>query len=102
MNDSTNPYIPPSAPLENRRALGHKQFAKSWFVFLLIATIGGGILGAIFGGLVGGVMGGMGATIASIRMVTAIAGLVVSLPLSYFTYKWTVETFLMGGPDQQS
>ena len=70
-------------------------YLKSWLLFFLIATVGGAVAGGLLGGVVGAVMGANGMPKGHIVLVTAILGFVVGLPISFFTFRWTVRTYIV-------
>ena len=72
---------------------------KSWLLFFIVATLGGALVGAIVGGIVGGVMGLMGATLDRIGYVGQILGYIVSIPVSYFSFVWSVNKFIVSKPN---
>ena len=76
-------------------AISQLPFFKSWLVFAVITTFGGGLLGAIVGMIIGGIMGGAGATVPTTQLITAITGLVLGTPISFLTYKWSVNKFIV-------
>ena len=82
--------------VEPAPAQGH--YFKDWLTYIVCATIGGFIAGAILGfifGAVGGVIAGASGHISSARdlgaKLGAIGGVLASLPVSYFVYRWTVR-----------
>lgn len=95
MNEPQSHYKPPASNVDAATATPQLPFFKSWLVFAAISTFGGGLLGAIVGMIIGGIMGGAGATIATIQVVTGIVGLLLGLPISYFTFKWSVKKFIV-------
>lgn len=71
------------------------KYFKAWIIFFLIATVGGFFLGAIIGGVLGGVMAVAGQSVATIKFVAGILGFVLGIPISYFTFRWTVSEFIV-------
>jgi uncharacterized membrane protein len=71
------------------------SYFKSWLIFFLVASVGGGILGMVFGGLLGGVLGAAGVPIKTITVVGGIVGLIISVPISFFTFKWSVRKYIV-------
>jgi cation transporter-like permease len=92
-----NPYEPPGSNLhlENASATPKVPYFKSWAIFFLITGVGGFIVGAVLGGLVGVAMGSSGVSPTIILVVTGFLGFVVSLPISFFTFKWVAERYLV-------
>ena len=70
-------------------------YAKSWFLFFLIATVGGGLLGVIVGAILGGLLGAAGVPLTSIKLICGIVGFVIALPISFFTFQWSVRKFIV-------
>ncbi|MEO8352606.1 MAG: hypothetical protein ABI680_12790 [Chthoniobacteraceae bacterium] len=71
------------------------DFLKAWALFFVCATIGGGLAGALAGGFLGGVLGVAGMPSGSIKLAGSIAGFLVSLPVSYFFFRYFVSRFLI-------
>ncbi len=71
------------------------KYFKAWIIFFAIATIGGALLGGIAGGLIGVVLGLAQVDLNVIKIAGGAAGFVISLPLSYFTFRWTVSEFIV-------
>ena len=70
-------------------------YIKSWLLFFLVATVGGGIVGMVVGAVVGGVLGAVGVPIGTISIVCTVAGLIVGIPISFFTFKWSVSKYIV-------
>jgi hypothetical protein len=70
-------------------------YVKSWLIFFLVATIGGGLLGVVIGAVLGGFLGAAGVSISSIRLICGVVGFVVALPVSFFTFQWSVRTYIV-------
>ncbi|HET6604320.1 MAG TPA: hypothetical protein VFG21_08925 [Xanthomonadaceae bacterium] len=70
-------------------------YLKSWFLFFVIATIGGIVVGAIVGGALGFALGAAGVALTTIPIVTAAVGFVLSLPISYYSFKWSVGRYIV-------
>ena len=68
---------------------------KAWIVFFLVATVGGMILGGVLGGVIGAVLGASGVPIKQLQIISFFAGLIVGIPLSFFTYWWTIKAFIL-------
>lgn len=71
------------------------KYFKAWIIFFLIATIGGMFLGAVAGFIIGAGMGLAHMDLRLIKIVCGIAGFLLSLPLSYFTFRWAVGEFIV-------
>jgi hypothetical protein len=70
-------------------------YLKSWLVFFLIASIGGGLVGMAVGAVIGGVMGAAGLSLEQIAIVTGATGLIIGIPISFFTFKWSVGKYIV-------
>ncbi len=95
MNEIQNPYIPPAANVELANPDASFPYFKSWFVFFLIAGVGGFFLGAVLGGVAGAILGAEGVSISTIKIITGVGGFLIGLPISYFTFKWSVGKYLI-------
>ena len=71
------------------------NYVKAWLLFFLIATVGGGVAGAIVGGICGAVLGIVGLGIGMIKIVGAVMGFVVGVPISFFTFRWSVNEYIV-------
>ncbi|MBB5358592.1 ABC-type antimicrobial peptide transport system permease subunit [Rhodanobacter sp. ANJX3] len=71
------------------------HYLKSWFLFFLVASIGGGLVGGLFGVITGGVMGAAGVPLDRIALICKILGFLVSVPISFFTFRWSVSTYIV-------
>jgi hypothetical protein len=95
----SNPYMTPTADLDSRGlrtdpSLLPQSFFKAWFMFFLVATLGGAGAGFLVGALAGGVMGASGIDIETITLVCQGLGFVAALPISFLAYRWSVRTYL--------
>ncbi len=70
-------------------------YAKSWFFFFLIATVGGGLLGVIIGAILGAFLGAAGVSLSSIKLIGWMVGFVIALPISFFTFQWSVQKYIV-------
>jgi multisubunit Na+/H+ antiporter MnhE subunit len=71
------------------------KYFKTWIIFFAIVTVGGFILGAGIGAFLGIVLHMAGMELAVVKVACAIAGFIISIPLSYFTFRWTVSEFIV-------
>ncbi|MHC4159884.1 MAG: hypothetical protein ACYSSO_12480 [Planctomycetota bacterium] len=74
---------------------GKVKYFKAWIIFFLVSVVAGFFLGAIAGGVVGGILGIMGVGLDVIRVAGAVAGFIISIPVSYICYRWTVSKFIL-------
>ncbi|MEO1498161.1 MAG: hypothetical protein AAFV43_13525 [Planctomycetota bacterium] len=84
----TDPSPPESADREPR-------FVVAWLVFVVVATVGGALAGAVAGGSLGVGMGAAGMSMDDIQLAGQIAGVIAGLPVSYVTYRWSVQKFIL-------
>jgi hypothetical protein len=75
--------------------LKEKDYIKVWAIFFVIAFIGGTVAGAVVGGVAGGILGALGAKGRLISLVAGLLGFVVSLPISYFSFRFAITKFLL-------
>ena len=71
------------------------EYVVAWFLFWLCATVAGLILGALAGALVGALLGALGVDMAAIRVVCGLAGFLVSIPLSYLSFRFVVGRMIV-------
>jgi hypothetical protein len=71
------------------------KYFKAWIIFFLIATVGGALLGGVLGFFLGMAMGFAQVEVGTIKIVCGIAGLILSVPLSFFTFRWVVSEFIV-------
>ena len=70
------------------------DYFKAWLLFFLIATVGGGILGLIVGSFLAAFLGAGGMPLAQMTRILQIVGLVISVPISYVTFRAVVGKYL--------
>src|SRR5688572_17311847 len=75
--------------------LKEADYIKPWAIFFAIAFVGGTIAGAILGGIAGGILGVLGAAPKLIAFVGGVLGFLVSIPISYFSFRFAVTKFLL-------
>lgn len=73
----------------------NRHYLKSWLLFFLIATIGGAVAGGILGVVGGGVMGAGAVPMDRIILVCKILGFLAGMPISFFTFRWSVRTYIV-------
>lgn len=71
------------------------KYFKAWFIFFLIAGIGGMFVGGIIGGVMGLFLGLAHVELGTIKIICGVVGFILGIPLSYFTYRWTVSEFIL-------
>jgi integral membrane sensor domain MASE1 len=70
------------------------DYFKAWLLFFLVVTVGGGLLGLIIGSFIAGFMGAGGASLAQMTTVNRAVGVVIGIPISYFTFRAVVGKYL--------
>lgn len=98
MTETPNPYLPPQAETERPSAAADLPILKSWGVFFLISTLGGGILGAVIGGILGVVLTAVGLGGESLPLVVGGITFLLSIPFSYVVFRWVVLKILLRPP----
>src|SRR3954470_24138573 len=71
------------------------KYFKTWIIFFAIVTVGGFVLGAMIGAFLGLVLHMAEVELTYIKIACAVAGFLISVPLSYFTFRWTVAEFIV-------
>jgi hypothetical protein len=70
------------------------DYLKPWIIFFVLSFVATTIAGAIVGGVAGGILAVVGAP----RVISIVAGMLaflVSLPISYFCFRFAVSKFLV-------
>jgi hypothetical protein len=75
--------------------LKERDYIKVWAIFFVIAFVGGTVAGAIVGGIAGGILGALGGPARVISLVSGTLGFLVTLPISYFSFRFAVTKFLL-------
>ena len=70
-------------------------YLQAWFVFFAIVTITGAIAGGVAGGATAMVLKSSGLSRMAITIASGAAGFLVSVPISFLTFKWAVQTMLI-------
>ena len=73
----------------------HSHYLKAWLFFFLVATVGGMFAGMLLGAFLGAVLAVAHVDLPTIKMVCGVAGFLISIPLSYFTFFWVVSRFIV-------
>lgn len=75
------------------------KYLKAWILFFLVATVGGFVAGAVIGGIAGFIVGLANAShpenVANYIPLFQILGFMAALPVSFLTFKWSVEKFIL-------
>ena len=72
-----------------------KQYLKAWIIFFLVATVGAAIVEGIIGAVLGAIMGASGIPVSTITMVTAGTGFLLGLPISFLTFRWSIQRYIL-------
>jgi len=73
-------------------------YLKPWAIFFVISFVAGTVAGAIVGGVSGGILAALGAQ-RLISLVSGGLGFLVSLPISYFCFRFVVAKFFVPKTD---
>jgi hypothetical protein len=73
----------------------HSHYLKAWLFFFLVATVGGMFVGMLLGAFLGAVLAIAHVGLPTIKIVCGVAGFLISIPLSYFTFFWVVSRFIV-------
>jgi hypothetical protein len=71
------------------------DYLKPWVIFFLLSFVGTTVAGAIIGGVAGGVLAVIGGAPRLISIVAGGLGFLISLPISYFCFRFAVSKFLL-------
>ena len=70
------------------------DYFKAWLIFFLVATVGAGLIGLITGSLVAAFLGAGGMPLPQMTRILRIVGFVISVPISYITFRAVVGKYL--------
>ena len=79
----------------NPSPLREFDYLIAWFLFFIGATLGGAIAGFIVGAVLGGILGASGVEPRYIGIAGAVAGFLVSMPVSYAVFRLVVSQFIV-------
>jgi hypothetical protein len=71
------------------------DYIKPWAIFFALTFVGGVIIGLVVGGGVGGILRAIGASPRIIAVFTGGLSFLVSMPISYFCFRFAVKKFLL-------
>ena len=71
------------------------DYLKPWIIFFVLSFVATTIAGAIVGGVAGGILAVVGGAPRLISIVAGMLGFLVSLPISYFCFRFAVSKFLV-------
>ena len=70
------------------------KFLKAWILYLVFTVVGGIVAGFVVGFILGFVMSMMGFDHRTIGLMGGIAGWLVSLPISYYFFRYTIDRYI--------
>ena len=71
------------------------DYLKPWIIFFVLSFVATTIAGAIVGGIAGALLHVVGGAPRLIQIVAGLLGFVISLPISYFCFRFAVSKFLL-------
>lgn len=72
----------------------HRICFKAWFVFFLVATIGGAMVGFVLGAVIGGALGIAGVDAGLIKIICGAAGFLLAGRLGFGALSSSSNTLL--------
>jgi len=78
-----------------RKLITEIDYFIAWLLFFICATTGGFGAGFIAGAAIGIICGAMHMDIGTIRITGAVAGFIVSLPISFLMFRLVVAKFIV-------
>jgi hypothetical protein len=79
----------------NTSTLRESDYFLARIIFFFAALIGGAIVGFFAGAMIGVILAGAGASKGMIQIAGAIAGFILSLPISYVCFRLSVGKFIV-------
>jgi hypothetical protein len=76
------------------QTISELDYVKTWALYALCAAVGGFIAGAVAGGVLGAILGASGWSANSIALAAGLTGFILSLPISYFFFRFFVARLL--------
>ncbi len=70
------------------------DYFKAWLLFFVIATVGGGLAGIIMGAFIAAFLDAGGMSLAQMTRILQVAGFIIAIPISYFTFRGVVGKYL--------
>ncbi len=89
-----NPYSSPETDAYGDPRASPPIF-KAWLLFFLAATFIGFGVGLAVGAVAGGIMGTAGVDVQTIEIVGQLGGFLLSIPISYLSFRWSVRKYLL-------
>jgi hypothetical protein len=75
--------------------LKEADYIKPWAIFFALTFVGGAIAAAILGGVTGAILRVVGASPGFIAAFSGGLCFLVSMPISYFCFRFAVKKFLL-------
>ena len=75
--------------------LKESDYLKAWAIFWVLATLGGFVVGALGGAFLGAILGIAGIGLQTIKIACGVFGFLLSIPLSYVLFRFTVAKFIV-------
>lgn len=71
------------------------QYFLAWLAFFASASLVGFVLGAVVGGVAGFLLASQGMDMQAIRLVAGVGGFLISLPISYGSFRLFVDRLIV-------
>lgn len=71
------------------------QYFVAWICYFVCRILVGAIAGGLAGGTIGIVLGMMGVDLRTIAAVSAVAGFIISVPVSYLCFRFFVGKMIV-------
>jgi hypothetical protein len=93
---SINPYESPEVvDVVESPPITAGTIAKAWIVYIVLSLVGWFVAGVLAGFIVGAALGAAGAPRPTIRTVCSAIGFLISIPISYASFHYSVRSFLL-------
>ena len=76
------------------KKLNEFDYFKAWLLFFLIATVAGGMLGMMIATPLAAFLSAQEVPLRVLGIILQIVGLIIAMPLSYFTFRIVVGKYL--------
>lgn len=95
MQSESSVYEKPLSNLDLPDKFECIKYFKGWIIFFLLTTLIGALLGGVLGVAMGAILGSLGVSLLTIQAASGIAGFVVGIPISFFSFKWAVRKYIV-------
>ena len=75
--------------------LKESDYLKAWAFFWILATFGGFVAGFVGGVVLGAILGIAGFDLQTIKLICAVFGFLLAIPISYLLYRWSIVMFIV-------